>query len=387
MVITRSRPSRASAVSAVLGRNGSTAMTEADGANGDRRERAKSQPPRRVSARSAPTPATQARFGPTTRSTITGAVVADWLSASANCVAVGNRSAGDRARTEASARSTDSGTVSRTVRTEGTGLRHPLGDDGLRGRSGVGRLPRQHLVQHAAQCVEIAPAVDLPLGHRLLRAHVGRRADGEAGLRQALAPGGVDRPGDAEVGHPRVPAREHDVLGLDVAVNDPAGMGIAKRLGDLARHLEGVVERQLLLALHAVAEGLPRDVGHDVVEQPPAIVGGGLDHAAVEEGQDVRMVELGGDGDLAEEPLGAERVGELGVEDLDRHRAVVLEIVREVDGGHAALAQLPLDAVAVRQCLGKTTGCVRHLRVQGSHVRSTEAVKGELNVCAPRDGG
>ena len=69
-----------------------------------------------------------------------------------------------------------------------------------------------------------------------------------------FAPGGVDRPGNAEVGHPRVPAREHDVLGLDVAVNDPAGVGIAKRLGHLARHLERVVEWQLFLALHAVAE-------------------------------------------------------------------------------------------------------------------------------------
>ena len=59
------------------------------------------------------------------------------------------------------------------------------------------------------------------------------------------------------------------------------------------------------------------------------------------------MVELGGDRDLAQEPLGAERVGEFGVEDLDRHGAVVLEVVREVDGGHAAVAELALDAVAV----------------------------------------
>ena len=169
-----------------------------------------------------------------------------------------------------------------------------------------------------------------------------------------FAPGGVDCPRNAEVGHPRVAAREHDVLGLDVAVNDPAGMGIPQRLGDLVRHLEGVVERQLLLALHAVTERLPRDVGHDVVQQPPARVAGRLDHAAVEEGEDVRMVELGGDGDLAEEPLGAERVGEFRVEDLDRHRAIVLEVVREVDGGHAALAELALDAVAVGEGGGES---------------------------------
>ena len=67
------------------------------------------------------------------------------------------------------------------------------------------------------------------------------------------------------------------------------------------------------------------------------------------------MVELGGDGDLAQEPLGAERVGEFRVEDLDRHRAVVLEIVREVDGGHAALAELALDAVAVGEGGGEAS--------------------------------
>ena len=97
-------------------------------------------------------------------------------------------------------------------------------------------------------------------------------------------------------------------------------MRVAERLGDLARDLQRVLERQLLLRAQPVAQRFALDVRHDVVEQPPATVGGGLDHAAVEEGQDVRMVELGGDGDLAQEPLGAERVGEFRVEDLDRDR-------------------------------------------------------------------
>ena len=72
------------------------------------------------------------------------------------------------------------------------------------------------------------------------------------------------------------------------------------------------------------------------------------------------MVELGGDGDLAEEPLGAERVGEFGVEDLDRHRAIVLEIVCEVNRGHAALPELALEAVAVDQCGPELFGDLRH---------------------------
>ncbi len=61
------------------------------------------------------------------------------------------------------------------------------------------------------------------------------------------------------------------------------------------------------------------------------------------------MVQLGGDADFAGEPLGAERMGELGVKDLDRHGAIVPKVVGEVDGGHTALSELALEAVAPGQ--------------------------------------
>ena len=50
-----------------------------------------------------------------------------------------------------------------------------------------------------------------------------------------------------------------------------------------------------------------------------------------------------------EEPLGAEDGGQLGLQHLDRDVAVVLEVVGEIHGRHAALAQLALDPVAVGQ--------------------------------------
>ena len=53
--------------------------------------------------------------------------------------------------------------------------------------------------------------------------------------------------------------------------------------------------------------------------------------------------------DLAQEALRAERGGELGVEHLERDRPVVLEIVGEVDRGHAAAPELALERVAVGQ--------------------------------------
>ena len=57
------------------------------------------------------------------------------------------------------------------------------------------------------------------------------------------------------------------------------------------------------------------------------------------------MRERGGEVDLAQEPLAAERLGEVVVEDLDGDVAVVLEVAGEVDGRHAAGAELALDAV------------------------------------------
>ena len=61
------------------------------------------------------------------------------------------------------------------------------------------------------------------------------------------------------------------------------------------------------------------------------------------------MGEPRGDPDLAAEALGAEQRAQLGSEHLDRHLAVMPEVVREVDRGHAAPAELALDGVAARQ--------------------------------------
>jgi acetylornithine deacetylase/succinyl-diaminopimelate desuccinylase-like protein len=67
----------------------------------------------------------------------------------------------------------------------------------------------------------------------------------------------------------------------------------------------------------------------------------------------VRVLEPGGEADLALEPLEAERGGEAGVEHLEGHRAVVLEVAGEVDGGHAAPADLAPNLVPAGQRLAQ----------------------------------
>lgn len=48
---------------------------------------------------------------------------------------------------------------------------------------------------------------------------------------------------------------------------------------------------------------------------------------------------------LAEETIGAERTGELRVQDLEGDSAIMLGVLREVDGRHASAPELAIDAV------------------------------------------
>ena len=83
----------------------------------------------------------------------------------------------------------------------------------------------------------------------------------------------------------------------------------------------------------------PLHIGHDVEQEP-------LRLAAVEERQQVGVLQVGGDADLGEEPLGAQHRAQFGVEDLEGDRALVAHVAGEVHGGHAATADLALDVVA-----------------------------------------
>jgi hypothetical protein len=61
----------------------------------------------------------------------------------------------------------------------------------------------------------------------------------------------------------------------------------------------------------------------------------------------VRVLQGGGGADLREESLRSDHGSEFRAEDLHRHAPWVPDILGEVDRGHAALAQLAVEAVAV----------------------------------------
>jgi hypothetical protein len=72
------------------------------------------------------------------------------------------------------------------------------------------------------------------------------------------------------------------------------------------------------------------------------------------------MLQAGGELDLTQETIGAEGLGQLRMEHLERHGTFVAEIVRQVHHGHAATAELALDAVAVCQSRLKAIQDIGH---------------------------
>ena len=94
-------------------------------------------------------------------------------------------------------------------------------------------------------------------------------------------------------------------------------------------------------AVEPVLEGAPLDVLHDDE-------GAVLLLADVEDLNDVRMVEPGGEAGLAREPLPHLVVaGEVVGEELDGDFAIELQVAGAVDGRHAAVAEPVLELVAL----------------------------------------
>jgi hypothetical protein len=199
-------------------------------------------------------------------------------------------------------------------------------------RTSEGRLAREHLVEHAGEAVGIASPVNLSLACRLLRAHVSRGAEREPGLGESLPTGRVDGLGNPEIRHDRLLTLEQDVLGLDIAMDNPMSVGIPKRCRDISGDPQGSPHWQLLLPHETLAKGVAVDKGHRVPELARAL-------SRIEDRQDVRVLQTRGNEDFLEEAGRADGGGQLG-----------LELAGEIHGGHATAPELALDAVAVSQC-------------------------------------
>ena len=234
-------------------------------------------------------------------------------------------------------------------------LGEPLRDDRLRRGAGVRRLARQHLVEHRAEAVDVGPGVEPRVAGGLLRAHVGRRADREPGLGQPrLRRAAAQRPGDPEVGHQRIAVPgEQEVLRLDVAVDHAVSWAYSSACA-ASRAIRSASSTGSCRSRRSRSRRLSPSTNGMVNQSWPVGLAGVVDR------EDVGMLEPGGEPDLALEALGAERGGELGMEHLERDRAVVPEVLGEVDRGHAPAAELALERVAVPQRFTKCRDRIRH---------------------------
>src|SRR5207237_10063401 len=73
----------------------------------------------------------------------------------------------------------------------------PSSGDNLRRRPGKGRLAGEHLIEHATEAVDVAPAVELLPG-RLFWAHIGDCPHGHAGFGEFPTFGRMQCPSDPE---------------------------------------------------------------------------------------------------------------------------------------------------------------------------------------------
>jgi hypothetical protein len=167
----------------------------------------------------------------------------------------------------------------------------------------------------------------------------------------SVAPSAVSRvgpPRDAEVREQRLSLGQEHVLGLEVAVDDPARVRVVERVGQLTHQTRGLGRVEGAVAVEPRAQRLARHERHDEVEQP-----GGL--TRVEERQDVRVLQPCDEPDLAQEAVSAEGGRELREEHLDRHLALVSPVARQEDARHPAAPHFTGELVSVGEGAGR--GC------------------------------
>src|SRR5947207_122398 len=130
------------------------------------------------------------------------------------------------------------------------------------------------------------------------------------------------------------------VTGSGVAVTWAASMpwGVGERVTDVMQDAHRLADRERALVRYPGAQRLARDVRHDVVEQVALGSGG-------EQRDDVGMLQLGRELDLALESFSAHARRQLGRQHLHHHATAEADLLGEEDAAHAAAAELTFDAV------------------------------------------
>ena len=203
--------------------------------------------------------------------------------------------------------------------------------DGQRGLAHEGQASGQHVIVGGAKGIGVGPGVRL-LTFALLGRHEVRRAHDGAGL--------------GDVGHglhclcePKVRdldaavVAQEDVVGFDIAVDQAILLRGLERVRHADGNVGGPVERQAAAARHHLLKAFARHVLHlDEI--------GVLGAAHIVDQHDVGVVQPRGRPSFAQKTVHVDLVAvhQLRREDLQRARAVQLQMLRFVYRAHAALA-------------------------------------------------
>ena len=216
---------------------------------------------------------------------------------------------------------------------------------------GKRRAAREQKVDDGAETEEVAAVID-GLAEGLFGAHVpGGSEDMPVlglllGRRRSQTVGGfLQHPlGQAEVQDLDLAALvQADILGLDVTMDDPAGVGGIERVGDLNgdRHDAGNLQRSLL---HEVTQRLAFHELHG--DERQSVFG----LADVVHDADVRMIERRSGFGLGQEPLPAVRiVRQIRRQELDRRLPVETCVFRQEHFPHPACAEPGGDAIVANR--------------------------------------
>jgi hypothetical protein len=92
-----------------------------------------------------------------------------------------------------------------------------------------------------------------------------------------------------------------------------------------ASYAQRVVDRELLLTIESLAERLTRHQRHDVEKKPVCLAG-------IEQRKDVRVLKVRGGTDLGQEAFASHYRSQLGMQNLDRYRAMMPKVFGHVHG-------------------------------------------------------